>query len=109
MSYDVYLTCAGPVDKFKEGGIYELFGSTEAHLNVTWNYSKIYLEFEFSLRDLHGQKASETIEKLQEIVSSLGTDKDQDYWAATPGNAGHTLSILLKWARQYPECIWEVV
>lgn len=30
------------------------------------------------------------------------------YWKATPGNAGYAASILLAWARQYPQGVWEV-
>ncbi|QLE46504.1 hypothetical protein FD723_40545 (plasmid) [Nostoc sp. C052] len=28
------------------------------------------------------------------------------YWAATPGNAGYALNILLQWTVEYPDGIW---
>lgn len=30
------------------------------------------------------------------------------YWKSTPGNVGHVLSILLKWAKMNPSGIWEI-
>ena len=30
-----------------------------------------------------------------------------DYWAATPGNAGKALNILLKWAKQFPDATFK--
>jgi hypothetical protein len=30
------------------------------------------------------------------------------YWKATPGNAGHALSILLEWAKIAPHGVWRV-
>jgi len=109
MSYDVSLVGAGPVERFMKGGTYALGGSTDAYLNITYNYSECYSLCGFSLRDLHGKKAIDTIEDLENAVEFLGTKKYAiDYWAPTPGNAGHALSVLLKWARQYPDGIWQV-
>jgi hypothetical protein len=57
---------------------------------------------------LNKKKASKTIERLEEAVKELGTEKSNNYWESTPGNAGYALSILLKWAKQYPDAIFEV-
>lgn len=96
---------------FREGGTYDLLGSTEARLNVTYNYSSFYykhLNPEKGLRWLDGKRASETIEALASAVTVLGTEQDEDYWEPTAGNAGYALSILLGWAKQYPDAIWTV-
>jgi len=96
------------VEPFKEGGTHPIHGSTEADLNITYNYSQIYELFDFKIENLHGKKAIETIPILAILVQKLGTNKYKDYWAPTPGNAGYALSILLKWAGQYPNGIWKV-
>lgn len=31
------------------------------------------------------------------------------YWKSTPGNAGAVLNVLLTWAKEKPDFIWEVV
>ena len=115
MSWDVSLsdketgTCE--VERFEEGGTYVLGGSTDANLNITYNYSAFYhehLDQEHGLKWLDGKRAAETIERLEQAVAALGTTPDSDYWAATPGNAGRALAMLLSWARQYPDAVWDV-
>jgi hypothetical protein len=113
MSYWVYLTDergdALPVDSFIDGGTYALGGTTRAELNVTYNYAKIYGPLGFSLRDLDGKTAAETIAQIANIVAQIGTERDSgDYWAPTPGNAGRALSRLLEWAKQHPAGLWSV-
>jgi hypothetical protein len=78
---------------------------------VTYNYSKHYRESidrEGGLGWLHEKKASETIKRLEKAIKKLGTERDTDYWAGTPGNAGYALSILLKWAKQHPDAVFRV-
>ena len=109
------------VETFEEGGTQVVGGSTEADLNVTYNYGKpirdamVVADFPYSERfdyfgvsALHGQRAGDTITTLEVGVTILGTEQDDDYWAATPGNAGYALNILLGWARQYPDAVWNV-
>ena len=114
MSYWVYLHDketgeALSVDKHSEGGTQVLGGNDLAELNVTYNYSEVYSLFNFSLRDLDGVVAKNYIPALTVLVAKL---KDEpyaaDYWAPTPGNAGHALSILLGWAKQHPDGIFKV-
>jgi hypothetical protein len=95
----------GPVqvESFEDGGTYVVGGSTEADLNVTYNYAR-----HFPFRDLHGQKARDTGELLLAAVQRLGTECDPDYWAPTEGNTGHACSILLAWAEQHPDATWRV-
>jgi hypothetical protein len=114
MSFWVYLENdkeAVIVERHAEGGTYVLGGTTEAELNVTYNYSPFFfkhLNAESGLRWLDGKRASDTIEHLENAVAALGTSQDTDYWNATPGNAGYVLGILLEWAKQYPGATWGV-
>ena len=57
---------------------------------------------------LHGRVACKTIPELEKCVSKLGTVRDENYWRSTPGNAGHAINILLGWAKQHPDAVWEV-
>ncbi len=91
------------VERFTDGGTYAIGGSTEADLNVTYNYGR---HFDFNALD--GKKAADTIPVLEEAVQRLGTEQDADYWNPTPGNTGHACAILLAWARQHPDAVWRV-
>lgn len=112
MSYDIELTDNNHpvlVDNHTEGGTYAIGGTTEASLNITWNYSKFFhdhLDAKKGIRWLYGKKAKNTAKRLRKAIKELGTEPDNDYWASTPGNAGHALSVLLQWAKQHPEAIW---
>ena len=50
-----------------------------------------------------------TIEKLEFAVDLLGTERDEDYWKPTFGNAGYTLSRLLEWAKKHPDSVWDII
>ena len=94
------------VEKHSEGGTHVLGGTTRASLNVTYNYAEFFydtLDKERGIRWLYGKKASVCTQRLREAIGILGTDQDMDYWAATQGNAGYALSILLKWSEQHPD------
>lgn len=131
MSYDVSLEQDGKpvkVDQHEEGGTYALGGIEEASLNITYNYSWFYYRYidkKEGLRWLYGKKAKDCIGILELAVEELGTKqyevqesgfnlmdksthhlKHVDYWAPTPGNAGHALNILLQWAKKYPEAVF---
>ena len=113
MSYWVYLEQGGEsvvVDEHCEGGTFAVGGLSEAELNVTYNYGPHIRKHLHSdgLKWLQGRKAEDCIERLENAVKALGTDRDPDYWGATPGNAGHALSILLRWARKHPEAVFYV-
>lgn len=116
------------VESHQEGGVVQVGGSSEASLNVTYNYAWFYFHFldqENGIRALNGQRAGDWIERLEKAVEVLG-DKQYveypdgfmlggknpkgvvNYWAPTPGNAGHALSILLTWAKQHPDAHFEV-
>lgn len=115
MSYDINLIDQGTqrpaeVASHEEGGTYCLGGLPEASLNVTYNYGKFYYEHldkENGIRWLYGKSGRDVEQKLAAAVAALGTERDSDYWKATPGNAGYALSILLGWARQHPTAVFQ--
>lgn len=121
MSWNVslrYGDTIAQVENHEEGGTYALGGTTDADLNVTWNYQDVYKLVDFyPPTSLHGKKAIETIGELAQAIERLGVkqyarqislrgDWEYDYYAPTPGNAGHALNILLGWARQHPDAVW---
>lgn len=114
MSYDVSLNNSEgslvEVKTFSEGGTYLVGGNNLAELDITYNYGKIIREYlnPEGLMWLDGRKASEVLPALINAVDQLGTDTDQDYWEATPGNTGKALAILAEWAKDNPEGIFEV-
>lgn len=112
MSYDVSLVKGGQavtVAPHEDGGTYVLGGSPAGSLNVTYNYAKHFevLDEIEGLRWLYGKTGAETEARLAFAVGVLGTQRYADYWKATPGNAGYALSILLKWAKEHPDAVWE--
>jgi len=107
-----------PVAAHEEGGTYVMGGSSEAKLNITYNYadqfSKVNLDFgegrtegRNGATSVHGKRAGDLKPQLRYAVRTLGTKRDTNYWNSTPGNAGYALSILLAWAEQHPDGIFE--
>ena len=113
MSYDISLVdlkTRQPVEvkHHIEGGTHIIGGTTKADLNITYNYGECYNLCQFTIRDLYGKTGKETEAKLAEVVEFLGIRQfSNNYWAPTPGNAGYACSILLAWAREHPDAVWE--
>jgi hypothetical protein len=115
MSYDIYL-----VDENKDtiqfdqphqlkGGTYALGGTTDAHLNITYNYGVHYRRIfgPDGIRTLYGKLAKDTIPMLMAGIAALGDDVDPDYWTPTEGNAKKALQNLLTLAQMAPEGRWD--
>ena len=110
MSYDIQLVGADYVPDHEEGGTIVVGGTPEAKLNITYNYSQFYydsLDLEKGIRWLYGKTGKETTSRLRRATMLLGTDRDEDYWKATSGNAGYVLSLLLSWAESNPDAVWQ--
>ena len=114
MSYDVYLrnNTGEPVivSSHQEGGTFVLGEDDHAHLNITYNYSNFFykeLDKKKGLRWLYGKKGKNCIKRLEKAIKNLGTVRYPNYWKSTPGNAGYALSILLKWAKDNPEAVFD--
>lgn len=99
------------VSPFEDGGTHQIGGTDQAELNVTYNYSEVYRMFKFSLRDLDGKRAKDTIAELDRVADGIGRDAtpySRDYWSPTPGNALQPILRFLAWAKQYPDAYWRV-
>ncbi len=116
MSYDILLR--DPVTKktiqFDQphhirGGNYVFGSTTEAWLNVTYNYSKHFYRTmgDKGIRTLYGKTGAEAIPILQSAIAQLKDDVDDDYWKQTEGNAKRALLGLLAFAQLRPDGIFE--
>lgn len=117
MSYDISLL--DPVTKEvveldnphqMSGGTYAVGGTSEAWLNVTYNYAKHYSGIgENGIRTINGMTGVESIPLLEKVAADLGNDVDEnDYWNPTEGNAKLALMQLVALAKMRPDGIWEV-
>lgn len=114
MSYDIDLNdpVTGKIIELDEphqmrGGTYAIGGTTEASLNITYNYSKhFYRIIEGGIRAIYGKSGAETIPILENAISQLDDNVSNDYWEATEGNAKRALTQLLALAKMRPDGIW---
>ena len=120
MSYDISLN--NPVSHevimiesphFMQGGTYQLGGTQELWLNITYNYAKYYYEVypESGIREIYGKSGADSIPILENLISKIeknhGKATDKDYWKATPGNAIAPLYQLIAMAKMRPDGIWD--
>lgn len=116
MSYDVNLL--DPVTKqvltietphHMRGGTYAIGGDNELHLNITYNYARLFylkINEEKGIRFLYGKTGVEAIPILKQAISKLGDDVDEDYWKPTEGNAKRALLQLLAMSQMRPDGVW---
>lgn len=116
MSYDLYLkdpvtkeTLHAEAPHHCRGGNYVMGGTTELHLNVTYNYSRHYYRVmgEEGLRSIYGKSGAEAIPILLDAISKLSDEVDPDYWMSTEGNAKRALHVLLAFSRLRPDGVWD--
>ena len=78
------------------GGTYAVGGTTEAWLNITYNYAQYYSGLGAEgLRSLHERPIAEVRQVVSDTMNKLGTNRTEDYWESTAGNAGAALRNLL--------------
>ncbi|MCL2366531.1 MAG: hypothetical protein FWC75_05715 [Oscillospiraceae bacterium] len=116
MSYDIRLcdpitkkTIEFPHRHHLTGGTYELGGTHEAWLNITYNYSPHFyrlIDEDEGIRAIYGMTGAESIKILKEAVISLGDDVCSDYWEPTEGNAKAALLKLIALAEMRPDGVW---
>lgn len=115
MSYDIELI--DPITRevlvldkphFMRGGTYCVGGDDRARLNITYNYSPHYCRVfgDSGIRELYGKSGAESIVMLDDAISMLGDDTDDNYWASTEGNAKRALMQLRSLAQMRPDGIW---
>lgn len=115
MSYDICLKhpITGETLQVEQhqikGGTYAIGGTTEAWLNVTYNYSQHFRNVfgENGIRTIYGLTGAESIPVLKNAIEQLGNDVSEDYWEATEGNAKTALCGLLTLAQLRPDGIWD--
>jgi hypothetical protein len=115
MSYDIQLNdpITNQVLELDEphqmkGGMYAIGGTTEASLNVTYNYGKHYYRVlgDKGIRTIYGMTGAESIPLLTKAIGALGDDKSDDYWEETEGNAKAALIQLRTLAYMRPDGVW---
>ena len=133
MSYDIKL-CEPGTDTVIEfdtshqmyGGIYAIGGTTEAWLNITYNYADWYYKpgvfpNDDGIRSIYGLSGVESIPILENAIKILSTMKENisedemieyqnqgitDYWMPTRENAIKPLYQLLAMAKMRPDGVW---
>lgn len=112
MSYDIYLVDENnDVIEFDDvhhisGGTRAIGGTTEAWLNVTWNYGKHFARVlgENGIRTIYGMKGKDAEPILRNAALMLLDDfDDKDYWNPTEGNAKRALLNLADLAALAPD------
>ena len=137
MSYDIYLTDPVTNDPLEldeahhmRGGTYAIGGTTEAWLNITYNYADWYYrpgvfartkKASKGIRTIYGMTGVESIPVLKKAISKLESmdedisdDKRQKceahgatgYWMPTRENAIKPLYQLLAMAQMRPDGVW---
>ena len=138
MSYDIYLTDSvtrEPIEleeaHYMRGGTYPLSGTTEAWLNITYNYADWYYrpgvfgetyEDSKGIRTIYGMTGAESIPVLKRAIEALESTTEDiseedrrnckrqgctGYWIPTRANAIRPLYQLLALAQMRPDGIWE--
>ena len=116
MSYSLHLTNPAtnetielPEPHALAGGTYAIGGTTEAWLNVTYNYARHFHRVlgPDGIRSIYGLTGEESIPILERAAGELADDVSPDYWAATEGNARRALLDLVALARLAPHGVWE--
>lgn len=113
MSYEIRLRYPDgndiTVPRHTSGTIFAVGGEDTPQMGITYNYARFFyaeLDNDLGIRWLYGKTGAEVEERLARAVKILGTEQAHDYWAATAGNAGYALSILLNWARLHPTAVF---
>ena len=89
---------------------YEIIQNPRCELNITYNYTHHYKDAfgPQGIDVLHDMPASEAAPLLLQAIQQLGSEPDDNYWSATPGNAGRALRILLTYALDQPDGVFSV-
>lgn len=116
MSYDIYLNdpVTGTTLELDEphhmrGGTYQLGGTVDAHLNVTYNYGAHYHRVfgDKGIRTIYSMTGADSIPVLENAINQLGDEVDEDYWQPTEGNAKRALQQLVALAKMRPDGVWD--
>ena len=111
MSYDIRLVdAAGETIELSEphtlrGGTFASGGTTEAWLNITYNYARFYYDIwpEQGIRYLYGKTGADALPLLARAIAKLGCERSDNYWDDTSGNAGAALLDLAQLCSLCPD------
>lgn len=114
MSYDIRLEKDGETvcfdhPHFEMGGTFAVGGTSEAWLNVTYNYAPYFYRVmgEKGIRTIYGMTAEDSLPVLADAISKLDNDFNPDYWKPTEGNAKKALQSLWELAKKAPrDAVW---
>lgn len=141
MSYDIYIvdvegnTITSDEKHNVSGGTYELGGSNELWLNITYNYSEYFYRYfgKDGIRSLYGKSVADTMSDIaraivfmrEEAVTFVPPETKEEldinnpskfkivkfdpdnYWSKTPMNAAKALKNLLDIGAMAPEGFWK--
>lgn len=133
MSYDISLIepVTGKTVYFDtphqiNGGTYAVGGTTEASLNITWNYARWYCRDDVfgkdGIRTIYGMIGADSIPVLEKAIKALENTTDNltpeevkkyedggctGYWMPTRENAIEPLHQLLAMAKIRPDAVWD--
>lgn len=138
MSYDIYLrdrvtkeTVHFDTPHQMAGGTYAVGGTTEAWLNITYNYAQWYYkdgvfpnngEDNSGIRSIYGLSGADSIpvlehaiKTLESMTEDLSEEEIQEYknrgaggyWMPTRENAIKPLYQLLAMAKMRPDAVWD--
>lgn len=138
MSYDISLR--DPVTKeilevdyphFIRGGTYQVGGTKELWLNITYNYGRYYTKAfednpetqEKGIRAIYGLTGLDSIPIIEKAIDKLKSDEIPDlppeeraeleaenvtgYWLPTKENALKPLYSLITFAKMRPDGVWD--
>jgi len=112
MSYDIYLQTDGVTIQldsphYLKGGTFAQGGTTEAWLNITYNYAQFFYKHINSrrgIRWIYGRTVKEVLPVLRKAMVDIGPEgRSDNYWDKTPGNASVALQTLIDLALECPE------
>lgn len=91
------------------GGMYAVGGTSEAWLNITYNYASHFYRVlgDKGIRTIYGMTGAESIPVLKAAADQLNDDVSEDYWEPTEGNAKRALFGLIAQAQLRPDGVWE--
>lgn len=138
MSYDIYLkdpvtgeTLELEAAHHMRGGTYAMSGTTEAWLNITYNYENWYYrpgvfartrKASKGIRTIYGMTGAESIpvlrkavRKLESMTEDISVEERREYeeqgvtgyWMPTRENAIRPLYQLLALAQMRPDGVWD--
>lgn len=106
MSYDLQFDCGPlPENHHVTGGTYAIGGTRDPRINITYNYGFHFRRFlgDGGIRSLYGKTAADVVAITTKAIEVMTGEPDDDYWAATEGNAKAALESLRNLAKHCPQ------